>query len=217
MKYYLGIDQSYSNTGLCLINEKSEIVAVTTIPVSNDFFKFYNNNDHMDFEATMAFKSGLVDKEMKLTKKKSECSKEELDMLKVSQSKRIHYICLRIEKFLNDHYATPDQVRCGLENISLGSKGAIVDLARLMGAIEHHLRLIGVRHVLFPPTQVKSFAGKGNYSKEEMVAAVPEADMRFIKSCLEVDKKGEHLGLFDATDAYWISKLAKVHYEKQHQ
>lgn len=214
MKYFLGIDQSFSCPGITLINENGELVDSTAIPVSNDFFKFYKDNEMMDFEATIAFKTGLVDSEMKITKKKSTLTKDEEQLLKVSQSKRIHYICLKIEQFIRKNKVEFPNLRSGLENISLGSKGAIVDLARLLGGIEHHLQMLGVRHVLFAPTQVKALAGKGNYSKEEMIAAVPESDMKFLESKCEINAKGAFIGLEDMTDAYWISKLALLHFNK---
>lgn len=210
MTYYIGIDQSYSCTGITLLNEDGEIVDSTAFPMTSDFFKFYAS--YGDFRKTYAYQSGLVDENMKLTKKKSELTKQESDLLKVSQTKRIAIICQSIENWIKSFDVA--NIVAGLENISLGSKGVIVDLARLLGAIEHHLQMMGVEHVLFPPTQVKSFAGKGNFSKDEMVAVVPEADLEKLKTNLPVDKKGEVVGLTDAVDSYWLAKLAKAHFDK---
>jgi hypothetical protein len=204
----IGIDQSFSNTGVCATLNDS-ILAACVIPTTNDFFKFYPNR-YFDFKKTQAYKTGLVDDDMKITKKKSSLSKTELDILKVSQQKRIGYICSILEEFINKiKIENPtEQIVFGLESISMGSKGAIVDLARLLGAIEHHIQILGYCHSIFAPTKIKAWAGKGNFSKEEMIAAVIEEDLTQLKSNLLVDKKGEAIGLNDIVDAYWISKVS---------
>ena len=66
--YYIGLDTSISNTGICVLND-DEIVLSTSIPVSIDYFKFY---DETNFKNTRAYELGLVTDDFKRSKKLKE-------------------------------------------------------------------------------------------------------------------------------------------------
>lgn len=199
----VGIDQSYSHTGVVILDDNGEIKDVHSIMTSNDATKFYPN-DFVDVKKTTAFKKNLIDENGQLTKKKKDFSKDELDLLKVSYQDRFKYTTTLLETIL---MPLPLDTEVGIENISLFSKGAVVDLARLLGAIEHTIQTHGLHHSLFPPTSVKKFAGKGNASKEEMIEFVPISDLALLKMACPKDKNGECVGLDNLVDAYWIAKL----------
>jgi len=199
----IGIDQSYSHTGVVILDDAGEIKDVHSIMSSNDATKFYPN-EFVAVEKSTAYKKGLIDERGQLTKKKKDFSKDELELLKVSYQDRFRFITTTLETIL---LTLPQDTHVGIENISLFSKGAVVDLARLLGAIEHTVQTHGLQHVLFPPTAVKKFAGKGNASKEEMIEFVPISDLAILKMACPKDKSGACVGLDNLVDAYWIAKL----------
>ena len=201
--YYIGLDTSISNTGICVLKD-DEIVLSTSIPVSIDYFKFY---DETNFMNTRAYELGLVTDNFKRSKKLKEYTKEELQYFKVPQQKRIGYICDALDTILKQFPC--DETFAACENISIRSKGQVVDLARLLGGVEQVLRENGIHHTLFEPTKVKMMAGKGNFDKDQMIAAVNAEDLEVIKSTCPVDKKEQFVGLDDRVDAYWIAMLLR--------
>ena len=185
------------------------IIEAFSILTNPDFFKFYKA-DEPYFRQTHAYKVGLVDDQMKITKKKKDLTKDEKDILKVSYQKRISYICdqltLIFDKYLFDNTCVV------IEDISLGSSGAIVDLARLLGAIERTCQLNEVKHALFRPTTIKKFAGKGNFGKEEMIAVVPEEDRAILEAACPVNTRNEIQGLDNLADSYHIARFCRHHF-----
>lgn len=208
MKYYLGIDQSSTNTGIAVINENDEIILSTSIPTSKDFLKFFSNySAHFlqHFQNSKAFKSGLVDSECKLTKKKKDLTAEEKEMLVVSNELRYNYIAEEVDRLLK----LWNVEGVGIETISFGSAGSTADLGRLLGYIERTIYLNGVSLYRYEPKSVKKFAGKGNYSKEEMYEALSEYEKTYLMEFCPINTRGTFVGLDDRVDALWISKMVK--------
>ena len=207
--WYMGIDQSYSHSGVVILNDDGSIQNVYSIMTSNDFLKFYPNHI-LDFKKTKAYEIGLIDDDCKLTKKKKDITKPEIELLKISYQDRFSFTTQTLHSIIHD---LPQPITAGIENISLFSKGAVVDLARLLGAIEHTLQINGIEHQLFPPTAVKKFARKGNATKDEMISYVPEEDLEILKSYCPTDKTDKLIGLDNLVDAYWIAKLTYSTYQ----
>ena len=203
---YLGIDQSYSHTGIVLLDNFGTIKNVFSIMPSNEVTKFYPNQ-FLDITKIKAYKAGLVTVDAQLTKKKKDFIKDELDLLKVSYQDRFNFITKTLSAILSNLQGS--DISVGIENISLFSKGAVIDLARLLGAIEHTLQSFDLDHQLYPPTMVKKFAGKGNADKTEMIAFVPIADRAILELNCPKDKNGKLLGLDNLVDAYWIAQLTR--------
>ena len=60
-----------------------------------------------------------------------------------------------------------------IEGYSFGSRGrAIFNLGELGGVLRVLLHDLGIKYVEVPPTVLKKFLGKGNFSKEEVMAAI---------------------------------------------
>jgi Holliday junction resolvasome RuvABC endonuclease subunit len=205
---YLGIDQSYSHTGVVLLDDEGNIKNVFSIIPSNDVTKFYPNQ-FLDVTNCSAFKHGLITEIGQVTKKKKDFTKDETQLLKVSYQDRFKFITCTLSEILAQ---LPSDTKVGIENISLFSKGAVVDLARLLGAIEHTLQTFHLEHSLFPPTVVKKFAGKGNAGKDEMISYVPITDLAILKMYCPKDKNDQCVGLDNLVDAYWIAKLTRSAY-----
>jgi len=206
--FYMGIDQSYSHTGIVVIDEYDTIRFVHSVMTSNDATKFYPNYI-LDLKATEAYQTGLIDSNAQITKKRKDLTKPELELLKVPYKDRFKYITNTISNIIVNLESFEDEITCGIENISLFSKGAVVDLARLLGAIECTLQSHNLQHQLYPPTVVKKFAGKGNAGKDEMIAFVPIADRAILEMKCPKDKNQKLIGLDNLVDAYWIAKLTK--------
>lgn len=204
---YLGIDQSYSHTGVVVVDECDTIRFIYSIMTSNEANKFYPNK-HLDLKETEAYKTGLIDSQAQITKKRKDLTKPELELLKVQYKERFKFITKELTNIISN-LKELDDVTCGIENISLFSKGAVVDLARLLGSIECTLQNNNISHQLYPPTVIKKFAGKGNAGKDEMIAYVPKADLEILESKCPKDKNGKLIGLDNIVDAYWIAKLTK--------
>lgn len=203
----MGIDQSYSHTGIVVLNELGQIIGVNSIQNSNEVTKFYPNK-HLDFKDCSAFKSGLIGEDCKLTKKKKDITKEEATLLKVSYQDRLKFSTRELNQLVISYSLFSDEgLVVGLEGISIFSKGATIDLARLLGSFETIIQLNDIPYSIFTPTQVKAFARKGNATKEDMISYVPEEDLNILKAHCPTDTKGKLIGLDNIVDAYWIAKL----------
>ena len=64
---YIGVDQSFTHTGVSIFKDNGLVKSVSIL-TNPDFFKFYNPESE-DFKKTQAYKTGLVDDNMKPTKK----------------------------------------------------------------------------------------------------------------------------------------------------
>lgn len=99
----------------------------------------------------------------------------------------------------------PDTV--AMEGISFGSRGdATRKLSGLLYLIVVHMRSLNINPIIIPPKTVKKCAtGKGNASKEDMLAALPSnVRHRFIEAGYMKTK-----GLYDLTDAFHIAQVGK--------
>lgn len=196
-KYFIGVDQSFSDSGICVLDQNGNIVETTSIPSSPDFFKHYTEEN---FKETKAYKMGLVNDQFKKSKKVKDYTKEELDFFKVEKIERLRLIADTTKTIMEKY-----QEACvTFEAISFGSKGATADLGMLLGYLINECSHLSPN--LVEPTRVKKFAGKGNFSKEEMIDVVPENDIKIIKTFCPVDTKGRYKGLDNRVDAYWIAK-----------
>lgn len=199
----LGIDQSLSNVGICII-EDDEIIYTTSIPTSNNLQKMLSYDS--DFIKTIGEEliPEFITKEGKLTKKRKDLDEFELEMLKIPQEDRMKYIVKKIDSIIIEY--VPNLV--ALEGISFGGSGRVIDLAKLLGRIEQKLDDLCMTYIEIPPKEVKKFAGKGNYSKEEMIEAVNENDLKVLQEKCPKNTKDNWVGLDDRVDAYWIAKKA---------
>lgn len=200
----LGIDQSISGTGVCIIDtDTHNIIHAEAIPTSNNLLKMLTL--HPDFINYLDIPvPDLIDMEtMKLTKKAKDLTEDDKAMLSVPQTLRMNYIVGRITKLLKEHRV----VFAGIEGLSFGGAGRVIDLAKLAGRIHQRLDDMGVTYIEYPPTEIKKFAGKGNFSKEQMAEAVPDDVLETLLGYTARDRKGKPQNLEDIVDAYWIAKL----------
>lgn len=205
MSYKIGIDQSFSNTGICVLDKNSKIVLSTSIPTYPnvlDMYKIYPNETYKEYESKLLFLK-LIDSDFNLTKKKKDLTKQDKGNLKVSNEFRINLICNKLDAILADYTFS----QAGIETISFGSMGNTADLGRLLGAIERTIYMRGISLSRFEPKSVKKFAGKGNYSKEEMLEAVPMKDRNMLESSCPKNTRDKFIGLDDRVDSYWIAKM----------
>lgn len=216
IKYCLGIDQSFSNTGITIIDENQDIVLTTSIPSSPNFldlYKLYPDSVGLHNEMVKLYEVGLLDKEWNLTKKKKDLTKTDKELLKVPSSFRINFINDLLEGILPD-ICLEDAgesiyiAKACIESISFGSRGHTADLGRLLGSIERTLYKNNIDYELVQPTALKKFAGKGNYSKDEMIEAVCEKDLDTLKANCPTKRNGTYDGLDDRVDSYWLAKIA---------
>lgn len=187
---YLGLDTSLSSTGVTILDENKQILLATTIPTSNNVIEMYKMYPTY-FIDTMSHLNSLG----LFGKKKKDYTKEDKELLKVDSTTRIHIIAGELDKILKTHYV----YKAGLENISYGSIGQIADLARLLGTVERTLYLNEIEYELFEPTSIKKYAGKGNFSKEDMYEALNENEKFYINN-LGLKK------IDDVVDSCWIAK-----------
>ena len=209
-KLFLGVDSSLKNTGINIIDKNDNILLTTSIPTTNDLLKMYKEYPHLlDITKTQAYKQGLVDSSCKRTKKVKDYSKEEKNLLKVDIQKRMYVIntIFRsiLENIINEY--PEHKIIIGFEGISFGGIGRIDGLARLLGSLEAVCMMYHIKHILFPPTVVKRFAGKGNFDKDQMETAMSLDDLEILKKNCPKNTKDVYQGLDDRIDAYWISKL----------
>lgn len=104
----------------------------------------------------------------------------------------------------------PDHI--GIEGLAFGMRGnATRDLAGLQFVIINKLRFKGNFTVdIIAPNAVKKLAtGSGKAKKVELYEALPQSTQ---KEFLELGVK-KTTGLYDLTDAYWISKAIEGKYE----
>ena len=208
-KLYIGVDQSLSHTGI-VVFENEKLRNAYSIITSNDFFKFYTKED---FKSSKAYKAGLINDDMKLTKKKTKLTKQEKKLLNVEPIHRINTIADTFDFLLKrylDFYKKENIFVC-LESISFGSKGMIIDLGKLLGTLERTCYLNEIRWMTVTPQEVKKFAtGSGTASKDEMIAAITnEEHLKMLIEACPKNKKGEPDGLDNLADAYHIARFGR--------
>jgi Holliday junction resolvasome RuvABC endonuclease subunit len=94
----------------------------------------------------------------------------------------------------------------GIESISFGSKGRVVNLAMQNGFYYYTLLQQGYNVIKFTPSTIKKFAtGNGRASKEDMINNTP-------KEILEDFKLISPKKLDDLVDSYAIAKLTLHNY-----
>lgn len=113
----------------------------------------------------------------------------------------------------------PERAPIGLEGYSYGSKGnSFIDLIAFNSVLRNRLWLDGHQVSVYTPSQVKTFAGKGNLNKQGMLLAFIENrsnDELLAESALWnwcVERRDLVLGeipkpIDDLVDSYWISRL----------
>ena len=208
MKYYLGVDQSFTSTGVTILNENKEIILSTSIPTYPNLLDMHKEYPNQTKKYLLSLvEIGLLDSEFNLTKKKKDLTKKDKELLKTDILFRMNIICDGVDEIIKS-YPENSIAKCGIESISFGSKGNTADLGMLLGSVIRTVYSNGIEVIKFTPTEVKRSAGKGNYSKEEMIEAVPQKDLEVIKSNCRINKAGNYLGLDDMVDSYWICKLA---------
>ena len=166
MGIFIGLDQSYTSTGYCVLSNK-----------------LYLPNPMIDFGIckTTAADGDIYDRSIKVTN-----------------------IIINLCK----QYPT---ATVAIEGLSFGQRGAATrDLAGLQHVIITSLRTqLGINNIIIvAPKSIKKFAtGSGGNTKikttkNDMVNALPA----FIRERFLEKGFKKSTGLFDLTDAYWISK-----------
>jgi len=221
MKYYLGIDQSFTNTGISIIDEKDDIIETTSIPTSPDILKMYELYPEHVEEYLHPLVGVILDTDFKLNKKRKDLTKKDKDMLKIDITVRLNIICDELEKVLDRYHCNSHRntfsnnslrrelISGGVETISFGSKGNTADLGSLLGAIQRTLHVNKVELHKFEPKRVKKFAGNGSYSKEEMFDSLAEHERDILVGNCPINTRGTVVGLDDRVDALWIAKMSK--------
>jgi hypothetical protein len=64
-----------------------------------------------------------------------------------------------------------DIERVFIEDYSFGSKGKVFHIAENAGLLKYQMYKLGIKFETIPPTRIKKFVGKGNYSKDQMYDA----------------------------------------------
>lgn len=150
----LGIDQSYTSAGYCIIDENEEVLEFGTIKTSQE-------------DGDIFTRARIITNSLK----------------KIADDNAVDYV--------------------GLEGLAFGGFGnATRDLAGLQFLI---VDAFGSAYIkIYAPTSVKKLAvgkKKGKIQKQDLFDSLPEKTKnKFVESGLKKTK-----GLFDVTDAYWIS------------
>lgn len=221
MKYYMGIDQSFSNTGIAIIDENDNIVLSTSIPTSPELLKMFELYPFdVMHELDELQKLGLLVGN-KLTKAKKDLTKKDKELLKIDSTLRFNIICDQLLKVLDENHnlsaknilvgsdLSSEIVGCGIETISFGSKGNTADLGSLLGAIQRTLYLNNIKIHKFEPKRVKKFAGNGTFDKDEMFNALSDEEKSYLTQNCPMNTKDNYVGLDDRVDALWIAKMTK--------
>jgi len=205
-KLYIGIDQSISHTSVNVLDEDGKTILNESYNISNDFLKFYKDSNKLfDFRKTQAYKTNLIDDNLKRTKKLKDYTKQEKSLLKVSKQKRVSYITIKFNELINK-YKDDYEIIVGFENISYGSVGAIADLGILLGSLTSICTINNIKKILVEPTKVKKFATtKGNADKDQMEDAICNEDKELLKSYCPKNSKEVLIGFDNLADSYWIS------------
>jgi len=197
----LGIDQSLSCSGLCLLKDGKiiKIGVAETKPNIIDFSKgqtkevvttLYNR-----FPEKKRKLLELHDDCIKLTIPKSKLTKVDKKLLRMPFDIRSEYILKQIQDFVGD--VEVDIVVN--ESISFGSAGQVATLGQLLGKIQgFYLGKFGCITRDVAPTSLKAFAGKGNYSKDEMYEALTPENQLLVDGYPEKKKD-------DIVDAMWLA------------
>lgn len=143
----------------------------------------------------------------KLTKKQKQLNDLKTNVLlhvynKTTLDLNLKEICSIIESIILN--TRPDLI--SMENISFGSNGRVIDLAKLVGYILATCDKYNIPHIETPPTTIKKFAvGNGQAKKDIMVDAWATLDSK--TASITKDIKND-----DLADAYWMSQYAKYIY-----
>lgn len=101
-----------------------------------------------------------------------------------------------------------------IEGYSMGSKGAVFNIAENTAILKHYLYRVGLTPTEVAPTTVKKFAtGKGNAQKEAMYDAFVAKTGLNLKELLTPTRK---LGnpVTDLVDAFFIAEYGRAHYNE---
>lgn len=166
MRKILGVDQSYTSSGYCVIDESGSVIDIGTIRTKAEV-----DGDIFD-------RAALVAK-------------------KVIELSDLH-----------------DPLRIGMEGLAFAKFGnATRDLAGLQFVLITQLRATkhGSNMEIVSPNLLKKFAtDKGNASKDEMAAALPDN----VRALIDEKKLKKTTGLYDCTDAYWLAQFTRAAYNK---
>ena len=167
MGIYIGLDQSYTSTGYCVLNNK-----------------LYLPTPMIDFGIC---KTSAIDGD-------------------------IYHRAIKITNKIIDLCSQYPTATIAIEGLSFGQRGSATrDLAGLQYVIITSLRTqLSINNtIVVAPTSVKKFAtgsggsAKSKITKIDMVNALPA----FIRDSFIAKGFKKSTGLFDLTDAYWISKF----------
>lgn len=103
-----------------------------------------------------------------------------------------------------------DQDTLYIEGYSMGSTGSrVFDIGECGGIVKYNLWKEGIRFIPIPPTTVKKYVGKGNFSKEEMYAAFVKKTDFDIFELLGCEGNKVISPISDIVDAYFIAQCGK--------
>lgn len=214
MDTFIGIDFSLNSTGICIINQEHNKI-ISVYKTENNIDKMFSRTDH--FSLLRECKEVEMIIENKAKKEDGEYYIRERSKI-LSFMKLVDCIIESIRNEMND-----GNVYIAMEGISFGSAGnSLIDISMATGILRKEL--IGLlkgdsgRFLVFSPTAIKKFAGKGNFKKIDMFEALlKDTDLNsdFIK--LMVDQKDLMITpkgivkkpIEDMVDSIWVAKFLK--------
>ena len=214
MDTFIGIDFSLNSTGICIINsEYNKIISV--YKTENNIDKMFSRADH--FSLLRECKEVEMIIENKTKKDDGEYHIRERSKI-LSFMKLIDSIIESIRNEMNG-----GKVYIAMEGISFGSTGnSLIDISMATGILRKEIieLLKGDmgRFLVFSPTAIKKFAGKGNFKKIDMLEALlKDTDLNsdFIKLMVEkkdlmITSKGiVKKPIEDMVDSIWVAKFLK--------
>lgn len=201
---HIGIDFSINSPGICIRADQLSFVG------------FYNDQGKFPAKDPKGY---LVHREISALPNVSIVHfnrRRKHDDYRIDQAQKIedsHALATLISSHI------PEGAPVGLEGYSYGSKGnSFIDLIAFNSVLRNRLWLDGHQVSVYTPSQVKTFAGKGNLNKQGMLLAFIENrsnDELLAESALWnwcVERRDLVLGeipkpLDDLIDSYWISRL----------
>ena len=222
-KYRVGIDQSLSCTGVCVIDENDTVVSIFNVPTFQSIIQMANKAIK-DETRTMylvnrdnPYMPDLVrwdrDKDKLVTVKPlTKFTKDEKNSLKLSVETRLSYITDIISDRLSPYI--DDITTVTLEGISYGSLGQTATLGQVLGFIGGYLDRY-IKDVVLTtatPMSLKSFAGvlkgKHKYSKDTMRYAMKDNFNVSYDKMLSQNKDIKNLDKFDdMVDAFYLALI----------
>lgn len=153
---FIGIDQSYHSTGLCL-RYSANPAKIKFIQLCDTQFKH---------STTVVFK--VYNRVWSNT---NDFSTDEINRMKSA-----HNLFIEIKNIIAMHSTTVDEVHVSIEGSVMSGFGAkklmrLTDILCLNSILKYNFLRLGVKLFIFPPTTVKKrFTGNGRAKKEDMIS-----------------------------------------------